>query len=239
MPERVALPAAVLALHGQLPCVAFALAHLRPGTRAGFVQTPGGALPAALSDTVADLLHRGLLAGHVSAGPCHGAADEAITVEGALDAAMRRLGWDCAIVGPGPGILGLQLLARPRRARRAVELSRRAVARLPGRTCSAHVERRRARAPSRSQPPHRDGAHDAAASGARGRSGRSVAALRRRPRARDRARLRARGRTRRRVRARGALSFERAYRLARWAVRWTRTATSSSLRSRAGRCSPT
>ena len=105
-PERVTLPTAVLALHGQLPCVAFALAHLRPGTRAGFVQTAGGALPAALSDTVADLLSRGLLAGHVSAGPCHGAADEAITVEGALDAAMRRLDWDCAIVGPGPGILG-------------------------------------------------------------------------------------------------------------------------------------
>ena len=105
-PERVAMPTAVLALHGQLPCVAFALAHLRPGTRAGFVQTTGGALPAALSDTVAGLLQRGLLAGHVSAGPCHGAAEEAITVEGALDAALRRLEWDCAIVGPGPGILG-------------------------------------------------------------------------------------------------------------------------------------
>jgi hypothetical protein len=104
-PERADLPVAVLALHGQLPCVAFALAHLRPGTRAGYVQTAGGALPAGLSDTVADLLHRGLLAGHVTAGPCHG-AEEAITVEGALDAAVRRLGWDCAIVGPGPGILG-------------------------------------------------------------------------------------------------------------------------------------
>jgi hypothetical protein len=105
-PARVDLPVAVLALHGQLPCVAFAVAHLRPGTRAGFVQTPGGALPAGLSDTVADLLQRGLLAGHMSAGPCHGGAEEAITVEGGLDAAVRRLGWDCAIVGPGPGILG-------------------------------------------------------------------------------------------------------------------------------------
>jgi hypothetical protein len=105
-PERTDLPVAVLALHGQLPCVAFALAHLRPGTRAGYVQTAGGALPAGLSDTVADLLHRGLLAGHVSAGTCHGGPEEAITVEGALDAGVRRLGWDCAIVGPGPGILG-------------------------------------------------------------------------------------------------------------------------------------
>jgi hypothetical protein len=105
-PRRAGMPVAVLALHGQLPGVAFALAHLRPGTRAGFVQTPGGALPGALSDTVADLLHRGLLAGHVTAGACHGGADEAITLEGALDAAVRRLEWDCAIVGPGPGILG-------------------------------------------------------------------------------------------------------------------------------------
>ena len=105
-PERAGLPVGVLALHGQLPGVAFALAHLRPGTRAGYVQTVGGALPGGLSDTVADLIHRGFLAGHVTAGPCHGAPAEAITVEGALDAAVRRLEWDCAIVGPGPGILG-------------------------------------------------------------------------------------------------------------------------------------
>lgn len=104
-PEAAGLPVAVLALHGQLPCVAFAVAHLGPGTRVGFVQTAGGALPGELSDTVADLVARGLLAGHVTAGSSHGAL-EAITVEGALDAAVRRLEWDCAIVGPGPGILG-------------------------------------------------------------------------------------------------------------------------------------
>ena len=105
-PVGPGVPVAVLALHGQLPGVAFALAHIAPGTRAGFVQTPGGALPGGLSDTVADLLARGLLVGHVSAAACHGAALEAVTVEGALDAAARRLEWDCAIVGPGPGILG-------------------------------------------------------------------------------------------------------------------------------------
>ncbi len=95
----------MLALHGQLPCAAFALTAQAPGARAGYVQTPGGALPGELSDTVADMLERGMLAGHVSAGPAHGAPAEAITVEGALDAG-RRLGWDCALVGPGPGILG-------------------------------------------------------------------------------------------------------------------------------------
>jgi hypothetical protein len=104
-PQQPGLPVAVLALHGQLPCVAFALAQRAPGVRAGFVQTAGGALPAGLSDTVAGLLDRGLLTGHVTAGPAYG-AEEAITVEGALDAAARRLEWDCAIVGPGPGVLG-------------------------------------------------------------------------------------------------------------------------------------
>ena len=103
-PAAVGIPVAVLALHGQLAPAAFALS--RSGVRAGYVQTEGGALPGALSDTVADLLGRGLLAGHVTAGACHGGPLEAITVEGALDAAARRLEWDCALVGPGPGILG-------------------------------------------------------------------------------------------------------------------------------------
>jgi Protein of unknown function (DUF3866) len=92
-------------LHGHLPCAAFALATHSPGTRAGYVQSAGGALPGELSDTVADMLARGFLAGHVTAGATHGAPAEAITVEGAIDAG-RRLGWDCALVGPGPGIIG-------------------------------------------------------------------------------------------------------------------------------------
>jgi hypothetical protein len=98
----LAMPVGVLALHGQLPCAAFAL----DGARVGYVQTTGGALPGALSDVVAELLDRGLIADHVTAGPSFGGRHEAITVEGALDAGARRLGWDCALVGPGPGILG-------------------------------------------------------------------------------------------------------------------------------------
>jgi hypothetical protein len=108
--ERVerplAMPVGVLALHGHLACAVFALSTTAPGARAGYVQSAGGALPGALSDTVAELLERGLLAGHVTAGPAFGGAHDAITVEAALDAGARRLGWDCAFVGPGPGILG-------------------------------------------------------------------------------------------------------------------------------------
>ena len=103
-PRRAGLPVAVLALHGQLAPAAFAVS--RVGVRAGYVQTEGGALAGGLSDTVAGLLSGGMLAGHVTAGACHGAPHEAITVEGALDAAARRFEWDCALVGPGPGILG-------------------------------------------------------------------------------------------------------------------------------------
>jgi hypothetical protein len=104
-PPMEGIPVAVVALHGQLPCVAFALSVIASGARAGYVQTEGGALPGELSDTVAEMLDARLLAGHVSAGPSHGAPAEAITVEGAIDAG-RRLGWDCAFAGPGPGILG-------------------------------------------------------------------------------------------------------------------------------------
>jgi hypothetical protein len=99
-------PVAVVALHGQLPCVAWAAAQVRPGVRIGYVQTAGGALPGELSKVVRDLLERGLLAGHVTAGPAHGGEHEAISVAGALHAGLTALGWDAAIAGPGPGILG-------------------------------------------------------------------------------------------------------------------------------------
>jgi hypothetical protein len=102
-PPGAGFPVLVLALHGQLAPAAFAASE---GTRVGFVQTAGGALPGQLSDTVAELIDRGLLAGHVTVSPSFGAPDEAITLEGALAFVSRAEGWDAAVVGPGPGILG-------------------------------------------------------------------------------------------------------------------------------------
>jgi hypothetical protein len=102
----LAMPVAVLALHGQLAPAAFAFAEQSPGARCGYVQIAGGALPGALSDTVAALLARDVLVDHVTAAPCFGGPLEAITVEGALHAGAAALGWDCALIGPGPGILG-------------------------------------------------------------------------------------------------------------------------------------
>jgi hypothetical protein len=98
-------PVLVLPLHGHLAPAAWAAAQVRPGLSLGYVQTWGGALPGSLSRDVAELRERGLLAGHVTAGPAYGGEREALTTIGALDAGIE-LDWDAAICGPGPGILG-------------------------------------------------------------------------------------------------------------------------------------
>jgi Protein of unknown function (DUF3866) len=108
--ERLRLPVerpvAVLALHGQLAAVAWAFAQGTPGSRLGYVQTEGGALPGGHSRTVRALRGRGLLAGHLTAGAAFGGEGEAITTAGALHHGLRTLGWDAAVCGPGPGIVG-------------------------------------------------------------------------------------------------------------------------------------
>ena len=104
--EALALPILVIPVHGHLAPAAWAAAEARAGLRVGFVQGGGGALPGALSRDVAELRERGLLAGHVTAGAAYGGEHEAISLVGALDAGARRLDWEAAVVGPGPGILG-------------------------------------------------------------------------------------------------------------------------------------
>ncbi len=99
-------PVLVIPLHGHLAPATWAAAEARPGIRVGYVQTGGGALPGSLSRDVAELRERGLLCGHVTAAPAYGGEHEAISTPGALDAAARALGWDAAIAGPGPGIIG-------------------------------------------------------------------------------------------------------------------------------------
>jgi hypothetical protein len=99
-------PVAVLALHGQLAPVAWAFAQAAPELRLGYVQTEGGALPGGHSRTVRALRRQGLLAGHLTAGAAFGGEGEAITTAGALHHGLRALGWDAAMCGPGPGIVG-------------------------------------------------------------------------------------------------------------------------------------
>ncbi|HST42702.1 MAG TPA: DUF3866 family protein [Conexibacter sp.] len=99
-------PAAIFPLHGHLAPAAWALGQARPGTRVGFVQTAGGALPGAMSGTVRELLERGLLAGHTTAGATYGGRAEAITTAGAIHEGIAAQGWEVVLAGPGPGILG-------------------------------------------------------------------------------------------------------------------------------------
>jgi len=97
---------AVLALHGQLAPVAWAFMQALPDARLGYVQTEGGALPGGHSRTVRALREQGLLAGHLTAGAAFGGEAEAITTAGALHHGLGALGWDGAVCGPGPGIVG-------------------------------------------------------------------------------------------------------------------------------------
>lgn len=107
-PERdqSSMPVLVLPLHGHLAPAAWAAAQAAPGSKIGYVQTAGGALPGSLSRDVAQLRELGLLCGHVTAAPSYGGEHEAISLAGALDAAAGKLGWDAVIAGPGPGIIG-------------------------------------------------------------------------------------------------------------------------------------
>lgn len=109
-PETLELPlgkpAAVFQLHGQLAPVVWAAAQERPGLKIGYVQSGGGALPGALSTTVAELRSRGMLVDHLTAAPAYGGEGEAMSTIGALHAGLTERGWDCAVVGPGPGIIG-------------------------------------------------------------------------------------------------------------------------------------
>ena len=95
---------AVIALHAQLPCVAWQAHERLPDARIGYIQTWGGALPGSLSRVVGALRTQGLLAGHITAGATFGGEQEAISTVGAIEAALHE--WEAAIIGPGPGILG-------------------------------------------------------------------------------------------------------------------------------------
>jgi hypothetical protein len=99
-------PVAALALHGQLAPVAWSYARGAPGCRLGYVQTAGGALPGGHSRVVRQLLEDGLLAGHITAGAAFGGMREAISTAGALQHGLGELGWEAAVCGPGPGIVG-------------------------------------------------------------------------------------------------------------------------------------
>ena len=99
-------PVAICFQHAQLAPLAWAFSRAAPGARLGFVQTTGGALPGALSETVRTLRKRGLLAAHLTAGQAYGGEGDAVTTAGALQHGFAERYWHAAVCGPGPGVLG-------------------------------------------------------------------------------------------------------------------------------------
>ena len=95
-------PVAVCLTHSQLAPLAWAFHRAAPGGRLGFVQTGGGA-PGGLSEAVRVLRARGMLAGHLTAGPAHGGEAEAMTTAGALQHGFAERYWHAAVCAPGPG----------------------------------------------------------------------------------------------------------------------------------------
>ena len=186
-------PVAVLSLHGQLAPVAWAYARANPGGRLGYVQTEGGALPGGHSRTVAELRRGGLLDGHITAGAAHGGELEAVSTAGALHHGIAALGWDAAVVGPGPGIVGSSSRLGHGGMAALDSRARRARARLPDAARRAHVLGRRARPPPRHLPPHPDRAGAAARAGDGRAAGGDALARRRGPARRPRRGLRRRG----------------------------------------------
>ena len=155
-PLRGGGPVAVIGLHGQLPCVAWAASRAHEDVRIGYVQTSGGALPGPLSDVVRELRARGLLAGHVTAGP--GVRGRGGRDHGGRGPArrLRRRGLGCRDRRARAGHPRLGHHARPRRARRARLRPRGARAQLAHPAGPAHVRggpARRATAASRTTPP--------------------------------------------------------------------------------------
>ncbi|WP_218566750.1 DUF3866 family protein [Vallicoccus soli] len=101
-----AMPVVVADLHSALPAVLAGLRADRPGARAAYVMTDGGALPLWFSRTVAALRDAGWLAGSVTVGQAFGGDLEAVTLHTGLLAARHVLGADVAVVAQGPGNLG-------------------------------------------------------------------------------------------------------------------------------------
>ena len=106
IPHLAGVPVLVGSLHSQLGVIAAAVAHLRPGTRVSYVMTDGAALPLALSDLVAELRSRDLLAGTITAGQAFGGDAEAVSVASALQIAVEVQRAELIVCTMGPGVVG-------------------------------------------------------------------------------------------------------------------------------------
>jgi len=101
-----AMPVVMADLHSAVPAILAGLRESVPTVRVVYVMTDGGALPIALSRSVATLRVTGWLAGTITVGQSFGGDLEAVNVHTGLLAAAHVLKADIAIVAQGPGNLG-------------------------------------------------------------------------------------------------------------------------------------
>ena len=101
-----AMPVITADLHSAVPAILAGLRESLPTVRVVYVMTDGGALPIALSRSVATLRVSGWLVGTVTVGQSFGGDLEAVNVHTGLLAAAHVLKADVAIVAQGPGNLG-------------------------------------------------------------------------------------------------------------------------------------
>ncbi len=99
-------PVVACTLHSQLAPVVAGIRAVDPSLRIAYVQTDGGALPLALSDSVAALRDRAELCGTVSTGSAFGGDLEAVGVSSGLGLAVHVLHADVVVAGLGPGVAG-------------------------------------------------------------------------------------------------------------------------------------
>ena len=104
--ELDGMPVIAIGVHSQLAAVAAAFHDKAPGRRLVYVMTDAGALPLALSDLVAALTEKGLLAATVTTGHAFGGSLEAVSVPSALTLARHVLRADAVVAGTGPGVVG-------------------------------------------------------------------------------------------------------------------------------------
>jgi hypothetical protein len=101
-----AMPVVVVSVHSQMAAVAAAITEAAPALRIVVVMTDEAALPAALSDLLADLVDRGWISAVVTSGHAFGGDLEAVGPASALAAAKAVAEADVVIMGPGPGVVG-------------------------------------------------------------------------------------------------------------------------------------
>jgi hypothetical protein len=95
------MPVVCCSLHSQVAPVCAALS----GLRVAYIQLEGGALPAALSDTLRELRARALISAVATVGACFGGDVECVSVWSGL-AWARGSGADVVVCAIGPGIVG-------------------------------------------------------------------------------------------------------------------------------------